>query len=190
MTTALFVPLLAIACFGSFTWAVRGHFRPEGRMPPGMRLTSILSLVGFTWFGWDIGRNHLQGLGNPIWSDAMACILLINSLALFWWTIRTNARRPLTLAFSRDVPSFLQMKGPYGFVRHPFYLSYLLFWIATAIASMMLLHWVVPIVMALLYREAAKREEAKFAGSPLSIEYAFYRTRTGMLVPRLLGQGA
>lgn len=159
-------------------------------MPLGMRLISVLSMVGFAWFTWDLTLAvYLESRGS-IWANGMAWVLLLTALALFWWTVWVNAAHPLTLAFSIDKPSFLQQGGPYKFVRHPFYFSYVVFWIATAVASSNAAHWVTPIVMVVLYREAALREEAKFAQSAFSAGYASYQVRTGMLMPRLFLTGA
>jgi protein-S-isoprenylcysteine O-methyltransferase Ste14 len=51
--------------------------------------------------------------------------------------------------------------------------------------------WVaVPSVAAIgLYVIAARREERKFAASPLAEAYATYRARTGMFVPSLRWAG-
>ena len=42
-------------------------------------------------------------------------------------------------------------------------------------------YWVVPAVMIAVYARAARNEEAKFAGSHLAVDYAAYRSRTGVL---------
>ena len=186
-----FVTLVfAATCFVSFMWAVKGHFRSEGKIPLGMRLISVLSMVGFAWFTWDFTCAVYAERQASTWANAAAWVLFLVDFTLFWWTVRVNAAHPLTLAFSIDQPSFLQQAGPYRFVRHPFYFSYVVFWIATAVASSNAVHWVMPIVMVVLYREAALREEAKFAQSPFSAAYTSYQVRTGMLMPRLSLTGA
>ena len=121
-------------------WAVKGHFRSEGKIPLGMRLISVLSMVGFAWFTWDFTCAVYAERQASTWANAAAWVLFLVDFTLFWWTVRVNAAHPLTLAFSIDQPSFLQQAGPYRFVRHPFYFSYVVFWIATAVASSNAVH--------------------------------------------------
>jgi protein-S-isoprenylcysteine O-methyltransferase Ste14 len=170
-----------LICFAGFSWGVKGHFRSTGQMPPGMRLISLLSLAGFILF---TARLAVQPLSTG--ADA-ALLLFAASLALFGWTIKATRQTPPTLAFATDQPDFLLKHGPYRFVRHPFYLSYMLFWIGTACATSALLGWATPLVMLALYQHAASREEQKFAASGLSSAYAAYRRSAGMFLPRLTG---
>lgn len=148
-------------------------------MPPGLRVISALTLAGFAWFAF---RVAVLPVGR-FWEAAMVLFLL--ALALFVWTVRFTRKTPPTVAFARDEPVFLLRHGPYGYVRHPFYLSYLLFWTGTAAATPGILPWGVLLVMLLVYWSAARREEAKFAASPFASAYAEYRARTGMFLPRL-----
>jgi protein-S-isoprenylcysteine O-methyltransferase Ste14 len=174
--------LLLIAgfcCFAAFSWGVKSHFRQTGKVPLGTYLISVLTVAGFLWFAWRIAT----GMPSMLWQAAF--ILFLLSLALFAWTIRASRATPPTLAFDTDEPSFLLKHGPYRHVRHPFDLSYLLFWIGTAIASPGLLPWLAPVVMLLVYWNAATREERKFASSGLSTAYQRYRAEAGMFLPRL-----
>jgi protein-S-isoprenylcysteine O-methyltransferase Ste14 len=164
-------------CFAGFSWGVKGHFRSTGAMPLGMRVISALSLAGFLWFGWRLGVSPAGPL-SPV-----AESLFVISLAIFAWAIQASRRTPPTLAFADDRPYFLLLDGPYRHVRHPFYLSYMLFWTGTALASPGLAAWVAPLVMLAVYGQAAAREERKFAVSELAGAYADYRARTGMFLP-------
>ena len=106
------------------------------------------------------------------------------SLGLFVWAASVNRHRPLALAFSDHPPMHVQTRGPYAFVRHPFYLSYLLTflggWIATGAP------WVGLFVLAgfVTYWAAARREEARFREGPLGASYGRYASRVAMFVPR------
>ena len=168
---------LGFACFAAFSWGVKGHFRQTGRMPAGMMVVSALTFAGFLWFA---GRMLLIKPG-PYWPAAM--LLFALALLLFVWTIKASRQTPPTLAFDTDQPSFLLEHGPYRYVRHPFYLSYLLFWTGTAVASPGLLPWLAPLVMLVLYWNAARREELKFANSDFAGAYAAYRKNAGMFLP-------
>ena len=145
----------------------------------GASAIKALSLAGFAWFAV---RMAILPLGR-FWQAAMVLFLL--ALALFVWTVRLTRKTPLTVAYARDEPALLLKRGPYRYVRHPFYVSYLLFWAGTAAASPGVFPWAVPLVMLLVYWHAARREEAKFAASPLASAYADYRARVGMFLPRL-----
>jgi protein-S-isoprenylcysteine O-methyltransferase Ste14 len=176
---ALLVP--GFTCFAAFSWAVKGHFQSVGTIPEGMRLTSLLSLAGFAWF---LIRLFVS-TASTSWPAAVA--LFIAALLVFGWTLRaTRTDRP-TLAFADDTPQFLLRHGPYRYVRHPFYASYLLFWAGTALATPGWLPWLVPAVMLTLYYRAAASEEQKFARSDLAQAYETYRQRVGMFLPRLRG---
>lgn len=172
--------LTAFVCFGSFSWAVEFHFQKFGESPRGMQAVSILSIVAFAWFVYGL-------VTRPGGYRVMPFGLCALSLLLFWWCIRHTRPKPFTLAFSLDLPAFLDTQGPYRMARHPFYLSYLLFWVATALAVPGALSWLTPAVMGALYTLAATREEAKFANSALDGKYQAYRLRTGMFFPLLTG---
>jgi protein-S-isoprenylcysteine O-methyltransferase Ste14 len=173
----------AVVCFGSFVWAIKKHFVTTRRMPAGMRLISSASLISMLLQMFAISR-----LERVNFLFAVAAILLYAaSFGLFWWAIRATRRQRLTLAFSDDEPRHLQIAGPYRFVRHPFYLSYLLFWTAglVAVGGEWFLFFTVAAMFALYFR-AARLEETKFASSPLGEDYSKYRSRTGMFFPKLL----
>lgn len=169
--------VLSMACFGSFAWAVKGHFRSRGPVPNGMRIISIVSLASMAWFLERLLVDHLASY----W--LLAAAMTIVAFGLFWWTVRATNRRRLTLAFDDDQPTFLHRQGPYRWVRHPFYASYILFWLASSLATPSLLPWIVPVCFMAIYVVAAMKEESKFEASFLGQEYAWYRSEVGMLLP-------
>lgn len=118
----------------------------------------------------------------PAQSFASSAIYLM-ALALYWWAISANRRLPLSAAFSPDLPKHLNESGPYRFIRHPFYCSYLLTWIGGVVASGQLWLLVTVAIMLIIYIRAANEEEEKFSKSPLASEYNSYRSRTGQLMP-------
>jgi protein-S-isoprenylcysteine O-methyltransferase Ste14 len=166
------------ACFAAFVWGVKAHFRRTEKIPAGTKLISALSLAGYLAFA-----SHLAfGAPGRFWEFALTLFAL--SLALFTWTVASTRRTPPTLAFDDDAPFFLLRHGPYRYVRHPFYLSYLLYWTGTACAFDGVMTWAVPIVMLAVYARAASREEDKFARSDLAMAYNAYRCHAGMFLPR------
>ncbi len=169
----------ATICFAAFVWGVKGHFRSTGTMPRGMQLTSGLSTILFGAFLW-----HLHDGASGHWP--LAILLFTAALAVFASAIAASRKSPPTLAYDTDSPSFLLNQGPYRYVRHPFYLAYVLFWFGTALAVHSLAAWLAPAIMTVLYMDAAAREEKKFANSALAPAYAAYRARAGMFWPRPL----
>jgi protein-S-isoprenylcysteine O-methyltransferase Ste14 len=84
-------------------------------------------------------------------------------------------------------------RGPYGLVRHPFYCSYLLAWVAGVFASRQWWLAITPAIMLAIYWRAARWEENKFSNTPLAGQYAAYRAAVGMLMPnplKLLGSSS
>ena len=70
-----------------------------------------------------------------------------------------------------------------SWVRHPFYLSYLLCWTAGVLATGRAALAATVAFMGWIYWRAAVKEEAKFAASPLGAEYRRYAARAGRFVP-------
>jgi protein-S-isoprenylcysteine O-methyltransferase Ste14 len=107
------------------------------------------------------------------------------SLMLFWWAAASNQRQPLLACFTPVWPSHITVKGPYRLVRHPFYCSYVLAWLAGFVGTGNLWLLLTMAAMSASYGLAALREEPQFSKGPLAEEYAQYRKRTGMFFPRI-----
>jgi protein-S-isoprenylcysteine O-methyltransferase Ste14 len=128
-----------------------------------------------------------QALFAPLtlWGVAAGCIGLLASLALFEWAVRATGTEFFSWAMSQDTPQFLFDRGPYAYIRNPFYASYLGTYISAAIALQTLISYVVVIVMGVLFYAVARFEEKKFARSPVKDQYAQYLRRTGRFLPRV-----
>lgn len=185
MTPSLLLEIVASAiCLIAFGTATRRHFRVDGPVNPGMRLVLVANVVSYALFVDVIAAGGV----SPLWPGSLA--LMLASLALFGWAIRTTRRLPPTLAFDDDVPVMLHRGGPYARIRHPFYTAYLGFWVATSLATSTAWFALVPVVMIALYVAAALLEERKFESSGLAAEYRRYRAATGMFLPRLRAPAA
>jgi protein-S-isoprenylcysteine O-methyltransferase Ste14 len=173
------VCVTAFACFASGFWGTRGHFIFDGRMPAGMLVITVLSLLGWAWFA---GRMITSGIGA---GGPYALALMAGAVCLFWWAVKTTRERRLKGAFAHDQPQLIYETGPYRFVRHPFYLSYILCWVGTSLATNGLRSWVVPAVMSAIYIGLALQEERRFRASGLSDPYRQYCRNAGMFIPWL-----
>lgn len=115
----------------------------------------------------------------------LALILYLSSFALFWSAFYSNRKRPLPHCFTGTAPQHLVTSGPYQYVRHPFYVSYLLVWIAGAVVLNRAEFWIPVGVMTGLYVYAARKEEQSFLISGLRNAFLIHRKRAGFFLPRL-----
>ena len=165
-------------CFVSFTWAIQQFFTSNGKQK-GMQ--------AIKYFGALFSVAHFLTLifAYAPWPPLIpiAILLYVLSLLIFWWAINVNQTQPLSLAYSLDKPTHLVKTGPYNWVRHPFYTSYLCFWMAGTVASGQWLLLFSVVVMFYLYFTAAKFEEHKFISSDLKEQYQTYQNQTGMFLP-------
>jgi protein-S-isoprenylcysteine O-methyltransferase Ste14 len=178
MNAALLV--LAIGSYGAFSWGAFRHFRRVEGVPA---MLGALSLVWAATVATQVAA-LLPGRSLAP-TAALALPLFAAALALWLWALRASGTRQLSLAFSRDAPLKLIESGPYRLMRHPFYTSYMINWLAGCVATW---RWwtIAPSVLAtIMLTLAARAEEGKFARSPLAGVYEAYRARTGMFLPAL-----
>lgn len=171
--------LLALICFVSFTWAILSLFKRRGPMPLMMQLLSACGLVCTLWQLWVLSKCPL----SLYWAAAGA-VLYAATLGLFWWAVPYARSAALGLAFTGEKGKRLIAEGPYRWVRHPFYASYMLFWISGAVAARDPLLLTALLVMSFFYVAAIRREEQELLSSDEVPGYASYRARTGCLLPR------
>lgn len=175
---AIVVTLVTLATLAQHAWAYRGHFVSDAMPRGAIVLTLIVVAAGVDelWALWT----------GPLSVLAMLAGLLLQSasLGLFWRTIFASRAARLRLAFDPALPGGVVTTGPYGVVRHPFYTSYIAFWLGCSVAAWSI--WALPplLVMLAVYILAARGEEAKFARSALAAQYQAYRRQVGMFWPR------
>ncbi len=169
----------ATISYAAHCWSAAGHFRYVDGIPYALMALSATWAVAFAaqavalWPGRALAP-----------TASLAVPLFVAALALWLWTVRASRRARLSIAFSRDMPTRLLDAGPYRFVRHPFYTGYALNWLAGCVATWR--WWVIApsVIAATMLVIAAWSEERKFARSVLAADYAAYRARTGMFLPR------
>jgi protein-S-isoprenylcysteine O-methyltransferase Ste14 len=182
MSDKVLLSIFLLACLSSFTWAVRKFFVKPEQKTRGLRITL---LAGFSCAIANFAAIALMPepkLPAVLLGVALYCL----SLAIFWWTIASHRSKPLAACFSKDEQLHLVQHGPYRFMRHPFYCSYLLTWSAGAVATLNI--WLAGafVGMFVLYLTAAREEEKKFASSNLGDAYASYCSSTGQFFPNPL----
>jgi protein-S-isoprenylcysteine O-methyltransferase Ste14 len=166
----------------SFAWARRYFFvktSASSRYRKGLgpfgtlfSLAVLLSLIASPGVG--------EGGGAML-----SLFFFVASLALFWSAVVAfKSQRPL-IAFSIGGPAALVTRGPYRVIRHPFYVSYTLYWIGGAVGAPNWLTIPAVTIMLYLYARAAHAEEEEITQSPLARSYEDYKRRAGMFLPRL-----
>jgi protein-S-isoprenylcysteine O-methyltransferase Ste14 len=144
-----------ILCFASFGWAMYGgFFKVEKRVPAWGMVVRIVSTV--CAFLQIIVLTTTDGFQE--YAVVLSMSLYAASLALFWVTIFANWRNALHHCFTQLTPQHLVDWGPYRYVRHPFYLSYTLAWVAGSLLASTPWLWVTVAAMGWLYWRAASRE--------------------------------
>ena len=153
-------------------------------MPPGALLISAvvmgtsLFFLSLVWMQAQSSQAQLVGVAVEI-----------AGAVLFWSAISASRKARLRAAFDKVNPHSIVTGGPYRYLRHPFYTSYLIFWSGWAIAAWSAWTLVPVSIFAAIYVAAARAEEKKFSATPLAGDYEAYKSRTGFFWPRMKWSG-
>jgi protein-S-isoprenylcysteine O-methyltransferase Ste14 len=179
-TVVALVPF--VACFGTFMVAARRFFtRALGeRLDVRARLILVLSAV----FGTVHGTLLIQRR-PPASGAVVGAAIYGGALLLFLRCVELNRDHPLPVAYGTRAPHRLVREGPYRYVRHPIYLSYVLAWSAGPVATGRAGMAVCAALMGLIYYRTARSEETRLLLSPWGEDYGHYQRAVGMFLPRL-----
>lgn len=181
MTAGLLAAYLAL--HAAFIWGRIAVFRIDGPTPPGVRVIEHCAAISIA-----LGATLIAFRSTGHMSlDCLGLVLAVTSAALFAWGVATVDRKQLTAAFSADAPLALVTRGPFRYVRNPFYLAYIIAHAIPLFATRS--PWALPglLVMSAIYVRAALLEERKFLRSDLAPAWRAYQRRTGRFLPRLHG---
>ena len=179
------VLVLVLADFAVIGVLPRVFFK-RGTFNPGWWLTALpffscpLFLLAATLAGW----RSWAGSGVAVTTlSSAAAVLAAGSIALLFLTLGTH-RVPLALWHQEDdAPASIVTYGAYARIRHPFYASFLLAFVA-ACALFPHLGTVLPLCYAAARLNAtAAREERRLAASEFGDAYREYVARTGRFLP-------
>lgn len=174
------VVLTSLITYASFVWSFSRFFSRPASVSPQIKWIQAFGIVAIGGGLFEIGKP-----GNVVgWTGALGFFLFVLSLTVFWTAWVANRKRPLAVAFSNIVPEHFVKSGPYQFVRHPFYLSYLIAWGAGAVATRCLWLSIPMVILGVVYLRAATFEESQFARSIFAGSYRDYQMKTGMFFPR------
>ena len=175
----MLVTLAGVASLALAAWSARGHFYSE-KVPLGSIVISIVILVTVVlnlYLVW----TQMQ----PLVPQLIGFAGMAAGMALFFTTISASRAARLRMAFDEGNPRGLVQVGPYRYVRHPFYASYIIFFSAFAIATWSLIAIGPVVLIVIIYVLAARMEERLFAGTDMAGDYEAYRQQTGFFFPRL-----
>jgi protein-S-isoprenylcysteine O-methyltransferase Ste14 len=175
----LLVTLVAVAVVSQYTWSGRGHFQSD-KMPLGSMVISLTVIVTSLF-----DLSLIWTAAQPVVAQLIGLVTMIAAGVFFWVVVRESKAARLRLAFDEQGPRSLVMTGPYAYVRHPFYTSYIVFWAGLAISTWSIIAIFPFAILVVIYVFAAQVEEGKFARSAMAEEYAAYKARTGRFWPRL-----
>ena len=113
----------------------------------------------------------------------LACLIFyLVGLGVFWWSIFTA--KELDFAFSHRT-GIIVTSGPYSWVRHPIYLSYIFIWLGSTILFNSILFWVTLVYLVTFYITSALTEEKVLLSGGYTREYQTYSQKVGMFLPRI-----
>jgi protein-S-isoprenylcysteine O-methyltransferase Ste14 len=156
------------------------YFNESETEGPGAYLAQFSFVGSGTMLTWAVGLR----MPMPVANQVAAALMLVASLALYEWARHTIWGRRFGIALGDHVPESLCDDGPYRYIRHPIYLSYVLAFLAVLIA---LPHWTTALSLLVnlgVFVTVARSDERVIAGSALAADYVAYRERTGMFLPR------
>lgn len=134
----------------------------------------LIQMAGFYYYLFVLEEFHLD------WR--IAILIYLSGLILFVWALVTA--RQLDFASSNREGKLIS-NGPYAFVRHPCYVSYILFWLGSCLLLSELLMWVSFVILIWVYAYSARSEESQILQSHLREDYLVYKSRVGMFLPKL-----
>jgi protein-S-isoprenylcysteine O-methyltransferase Ste14 len=177
----LIVSAVSLSVIAQYSWSLKAHFNSP-KMPTG---TVVISVVVLTTAAIYVALLWIES--QPLLATLVALMLEGLAIWMFWSAIKASRAARLKMAFDVRNPHGLVTGGPYRYLRHPFYTSYLIFWIGWAVATWSLWSVVPLVVITVIYVLAALGEERKFSRTEMAADYADYRRRTGFFWPRLGG---
>ena len=157
----------------------------EGRATVLLRLLfaaplylSILAyMVNPAWMAW-------ASLALPVWLRGTAAVVGAGTIPLLIWVLKSLGRN-VSETFLTKESHALVTHGPYRWVRHPLYsAASLAFFSLGVVAANAFIMGMAVVAITALALIVIPREEANLTRK-FGDEYRAYRSRTGMLIPRL-----
>lgn len=150
------------------------------RVLGGLGMLAAIGLVfaSPSWMDWSF-------VPLPVWLRWSGVGLGVLATALLMWTFRTLGKNLTDTVVTRREHSIVTW-GPYRWVRHPFYVAFLL---GTTAIALVLANWLVLVIGVTAFVLLAIRSRKEEANLELRFgdDYRRYRERTGAFFPRIVG---
>lgn len=145
-------------------------------------IAAMLGLFAFLaqprWMAW-------SSMPLPAWIRWAGVVLAASGGVLIVWTLRTLGMNLTDTVVTRRAHT-LVTRGPYRWIRHPFYVSALLIALGNALAAANWFLFVAGALTFILMAARSRIEERKLL-ERFGEEYRAYREGTGRFLPRLRG---
>lgn len=173
------IVLLSALTFSLFGLALRVVFASRGEQQTATRLVVVVGTACSGLHVYLLATVPLQ----PTYA-ALGAVFYLSACALFLWTAHSVRGRDFRLAYAPSKPIEVFARGPYRWVRHPFYLSYTIAWLAGVVALSEPRLVPTLAIMLAFYVGAAYLEERQMLRGPTARAYRTYRRHVGVLLPR------
>jgi protein-S-isoprenylcysteine O-methyltransferase Ste14 len=188
MTTSIPQLLLTVAMASAFVYfliaALRTFVLPAAL--DGASQLSQLSFISGAVIALSSATAVTVAAGNAIAAGALTLV----AVALYEWARSTIRGRKFHIIYSDRVPEALCTDGPYRYIRHPLYASYITAFAAVFVLRPTLLAAIVLVLNLVFFTYGAVRDERALESGPFAAAYAAYKARVGRFFPRLLHKGS
>lgn len=182
-TTAGFVILWGYNILSIGVTRDKFYTATEGMLLAGLRFLLLgASLAGMLLYCIDLRLMQWSTLALPSWLRWFGFLIALAALMLFYWVLRSLGRNfSTTLTMKKD--QTLVVQGPYRWVRHPMYTSFVLLWVGYLLISA---NWFIGLtgilgfVLAIVVRTPM---EEQMMIERFGDEYHAYIKRTGRYLP-------
>jgi protein-S-isoprenylcysteine O-methyltransferase Ste14 len=179
LTFDILVTVAGLVSLGLAAWSGRRHFSSD-KVPLGSIVITIVVLITTLLYLYLVWAQT-----QPLLAQLVGSLLMAAGYGLFFMAIRASREGRLRMAFDEGNPRGLVQHGPYKYVRHPFYVSYIIYFSGFALTTWSPVAMAPLAVLVVIYVLAARMEERLFAGTPMASSYDAYRQRTGFFFPKL-----
>lgn len=144
------------------------------------------SLIGTFIYSIDPRLMRWSALPLPVWTRWLGFLLGLVALFIFFWVLRSlgqNFSTTLTIHKRQT----LVTQGPYQWVRHPMYTSFVLLWVGFLFLSV---NWFIGLtgILAFVWAIVVRTpKEEQMMIDRFGEEYIAYMKRTGRYLPHWLG---
>ncbi len=175
----VFCLVINVLFLGAGAWASARHFARTEREPRGATVLTIATIAGTGLNLWHaIAHRDVAGLDADL-----AIAISLAAFILFFAAVYATRHGGLSLAFSDRTPDAVVDRGIYRVIRHPFYASYILYWLSwLPLTSFDPIALLVAAFMIAAYKLAAGKEE-RLLTARLGRNYSALAQRTWRFLP-------